>query len=198
MADNNPVTFDFKKVAEDFSKLPESVRKHYAQVLYDKNLYNGPITGKLNTVLSDAFVSAAAQAQQRNATYGSNFTIDSYLSQLPDQTSGTGQPRRQKLIDYQISDAGTAARLVNAVFANELGRKATKQELAKYTSMIQAAQAKTPQVTTYDGINTQVRTTTGGVNPEQMLIEQIAGTDEAKANRASNFYALFKQAIGVQ
>ena len=105
---------------------------------------------------------------------------------------------RQKLIDYQISDAGTAARLVNAVFANELGRKATKQELAKYTSMIQAAQAKTPQVTTYNGVDTQVRTTTGGVNPEQMLIEQIAGTDEAKANRASNFYALFKQAIGVQ
>lgn len=191
-------TFDIKAQATVFNNLPDNVRKSYAQLLYDKGLYNGPISGKSNIKLRNAFIKAQEAVYYENKNFNSKYDLATYLAQIPDASTGTGQPRRQKLIDIQITDPQSAHRLINAVISDQLGRKASAKELEKYTKMIQSAQANNPQVTTYEGINTQTRTTTGGADPQQLLIEQISGTDEAKANRASNFYSLFKQAIGVQ
>jgi hypothetical protein len=49
--------------------------------------------------------------------------------------------------------------------------------------------AKSGDVTSYS--------TTGGLDETQFLIQQIAGTDEAKANKVFSYYDAFKNAIGV-
>ena len=79
-----------------------------------------------------------------------------------------------------------------------VGRGPTNEELKKYTANLVAAQKAKPQVTQYStsgGVTTA--TTTPGLDEQQFLIEQISGTDEAKASKVFSFYDVFKQAIGV-
>ena len=69
--------------------------------------------------------------------------------------------------------------------------------IQKYTKVIQKRQAKAPVTTTYTttGGVTQSQTT-GGFNEQQFLVDRIAGTDEAKANRVLGFYETFMNALG--
>lgn len=89
-----------------------------------------------------------------------------------------------------ISDPTTATALINAVSQNLAGRGATEEELSMYLPALRRAQAANPVV--YGDT-----TTTGGINEEQFLIEQISQTDEVKANKVLGFYDAFKNAIGV-
>jgi hypothetical protein len=101
--------------------------------------------------------------------------------------------------DIRISDETTARTLINAVLEDAIGRGATKEELKKYTLALQKAQREAPTVTTYSTAgDVQTATTTGGINEEEFLIQQIAGTDEAKANKVFNYYDAFKTALGVR
>jgi hypothetical protein len=101
--------------------------------------------------------------------------------------------------DIRISDETTARTLINAVLEDAIGRGATKEELKKYTLALQKAQKAAPTVTTYSTAgDVQTATTTGGINEEEFLIQQIAGTDEAKANKVFSYYDAFKSALGVR
>jgi hypothetical protein len=128
------------------------------------------------------------------------FDITSYLKDIADTRTdmgGDGGPKVRK--DIRISDASTARTLINAVLQDALGRGATKEELEKYTSALQKAQKASPTVTTYSTVgDVQTSTTTPGLNEEQFLIQQIAGTDEAKANKVFGYYDAFKNALGVR
>lgn len=94
-----------------------------------------------------------------------------------------------------ISDTD-ASMLINAVMKDALGREASPEELKKYTSLVRKAEKKNPTVTNYAGDGT-VRATSGGLNEQEFLIQQIAKTDEANANRVLSYYDAFKQALGV-
>ena len=87
--------------------------------------------------------------------------------------------------------------LVDAVIMDQLGRKATDAEIKRYTKMIRKAQKTTPTVTTTKKVGDRVvTTTTGGFDSGQYLIDQISGTDEAKANRVLGLYETFINALG--
>jgi hypothetical protein len=64
--------------------------------------------------------------------------------------------------------------------------------------LLQQAQRDAPTVTTTN-ISGDVASyqTTGGLDEGQFLIQEIAGTDEAKANKVFNYYNAFKNALGV-
>jgi hypothetical protein len=94
---------------------------------------------------------------------------------------------------------------------DQVGRGPSKAELKKYTQALQKAQAAAP-VTTVTTSRTGATTspitgevtsgattskTTGGINEQQFLINEISGTDEARAQKVKSFYDVFKQAIGV-
>jgi hypothetical protein len=111
--------------------------------------------------------------------------------------TGRGGPKIRK--DIRISNETEARTLINAVLQDAIGRGATKEELEKYTSALQKAQKASPTVTTYDRSgDVQTATVTPGINPEQFLIQEIAGTDEAKANKVFGYYNAFKDALGVR
>ena len=76
-----------------------------------------------------------------------------------------------------------------------IGRGATDAELKKYTKALQTAQKASPTVSVTDAGG--LTTTTGGINETQFLIQQVAGTDEAQANKMFSFYNAFKDAIGI-
>ena len=189
------------KDAVTLFEMSESDRKILAQRLKNAG-YKVSVSGKYSTKLLEAYSNASMATTLQNAYLPNNqFTVGQYLDQeyaarLADG-SGDGGPTIRK--DIRISDAPTARNLINAVLKDALGRGATKEELEKYTSALQKAQKASPSVTTYSTVgNVQTATTTPGINEEQFLIQQIAGTDEAKANKVFGYYDAFKNALGVR
>lgn len=181
-------------------EMSESDRKILAQRLKNAG-YKVSVTGKYSDSLLSAYTTASMKATLQSQMVGQPFTVGQYLDQetaarIADG-SGDGGPTIRK--DIRISDAPTARTLINAVLRDALGRGATKEELQKYTSALQKAQKASPTVTTYSTVgDVQTSTTTPGINDQQFLIQQIAGTDEAKANKVFGYYDAFKNALGVR
>jgi hypothetical protein len=177
--------------------LPEPDRLALAQKLKNAG-YNVPVTGKYSSKLLEAYSNASmATALQNQNIPGKNFTVNQYLDQETAVRAAGGDDFGVRK-EVRIADELTAKTLINAVLKDALGRGATKEELKKYTSALQKAQKTSPTVTTTtkSGDVTSY-STTGGIDETQFLIQQIAGTDEAKANKVFSYYDAFKNAIGV-
>lgn len=197
------------KLIANYGAMSEILRKSLAQQLKSSG-YKVPVTGKYNTTVREAFLDASRnfsseismlQANDPQRLNTQKFDLTSYLKDIADTRAGMGSadggPSIRK--DIRISDAPTARTLINAVLQDALGRGATKEELQKYTSALQKAQKASPTVTKYSTVgDVQTSTTTPGINEEQFLIQQIAGTDEAKANKVFGYYDAFKNALGVR
>ena len=152
-----------------------------------------PNTGNFSMQLVAGFTQAKLAAQFERQALGQavdpkdqiKVTTDYLIKTVPEvQGGGTAN------VKATISDPTTATALINAVSQNLAGRGATEEELAIYLPALRRAQAANPVV--YGDT-----TTTGGINEEQFLIEQISQTDEVKANKVLGFYDAFKNAIGV-
>jgi hypothetical protein len=168
----------------------------YSKLLKSAGYYKGKITDKYTPALQKAFT--RAEEDRLLISAARPMTRDEFLQETIAVSGGDDDgPNIRK--DIRIFDDSTARTLINAVLEDAIGRGATKEELKKYTLALQKAQKAAPTVTTYstDG-DVQSSTTTGGINEEEFLIQQIAGTDEAKANKVFNYYDAFKTALGVR
>ena len=173
------------------NKLTNEQRKALATLLNNAN-YKAPKTGNFSMQLVAAFTQAKLAAQFEKQSLGQTFdpadpkVVTDYLVRTVPEVQGAGGAT----VKATISDPTTAKALINAVSQNLTGRGATEEELAMYMPALRKAQAANPIV--YGDT-----TTTGGLNEEQFLIEQISQSDEAKANKVLSFYDAFKNAIGV-
>ena len=169
----------------------------YSKLLKSAGYYKGKITDKYTPALQKAFT--RAEEDRLLISAARPMTRDEFLQDTID-IGGDGAddgPNIRK--DIRIFDDSTARTLINAVLEDAIGRGATKEELKKYTLALQKAQKAAPTVTTYSTAgDVQTATTTTGINEEEFLIQQIAGTDEAKANKVFNYYDAFKTALGVR
>lgn len=177
--------------------MSDADRKILAQRLKNAG-YKVSVTGKYSDKLLSAYSTASMKAALQSQMIGQAFTVGQYLDQeaaAKIAEGGTGGPKVRK--ETRISDQTTAKALIDAIFQDTLGRKASGKEILKYTSALQKAQKAAPTVTNYStsgGVTTS--TTTGGINEQQYLIDQIAGTDEAKSNQVLGYYKTFMDALG--
>lgn len=177
--------------------MPDADRKILAQRLKNAG-YKVAVTGKYSDKLLSAYSTASMKAALQSQMVGQPFTVGQYLDQeaaAKIAEGGTGGPKVRK--ETRISNQTTAKALIDAIFQDTLGRKASGKEILKYTSALQKAQKAAPTVTNYStsgGVTTS--TTTGGINEQQYLIDQIAGTDEAKTNQVLGYYKTFMDALG--
>lgn len=176
--------------------MPDADRKILAQRLKNAG-YKVPVSGKYSDKLLSAYSTASMKAALQSQMVGQAFTVGQYLDQEAAAriAEGGGGPKVRK--ETRIADETTAKALIDAIFQDTLGRKASGKEILKYTKGLQAAQKAAPTVTNYStsgGVTTS--TTTGGINEEQYLIDQIAGTDEAKSNQVLGYYKTFMDALG--
>jgi len=180
--------------------MPEADRKILAQRLKNAG-YRVAVTGKYSDKLLSAYSTASMKAALQSQMVGQAFTVGQYLDQeaaaiiAAGGAGSGGGPSVRK--ETRISDDLTAKALIDAIFQDTLGRKASGKEILKYTSAIQKAQKTSPTVTNYatsGGVTSA--TTTGGFNEQQYLIDQIAGTDEAKSNQVLGYYKAFMNALG--
>lgn len=185
--------------AIDLFKLSEPERKLLAQGLKNAG-YRVAISGKYSDKLLAAYSDASMKSALQSQMLGQLFTVRQYLDQesaariAGGEGDGKGPSTRKEV---RISDQTTAKALIDAIFQDTLGRKASSKEVLKYTSSLQKAQKAAPTVTTYStsgGVTSGV--TTGGINEQQYLIDQIAGTDEAKSSQVLGYYKTFMNALG--
>ena len=188
-----------------FEQFEPNYRKALAQKLKSAGYYRGTITSEATRDLREAYLEAQSELGEENRNRLTAFgeegqqdldNIETFLTRQS-RGEGAGGPKIRK--DIRISNETEARTLINAVLQDAIGRGATKEELEKYTSALQKAQKASPTVTTYDRSgDVQTATVTPGINPEQFLIQEIAGTDEAKANKVFGYYDAFKNALGVR
>lgn len=177
--------------------MSDADRKILAQRLKNAG-YKVAVTGKYSDKLLSAYSTASMKAALQSQMIGQAFTVGQYLDQeaaAKIAEGGTGGPKVRK--ETRISDTTTAKALIDAIFQDTLGRKASGKEILKYTSALQKAQKAAPTITSYSTSGgTTTSTTTGGINEQQYLIDQIAGTDEAKTNQVLGYYKTFMDALG--
>ena len=190
------VTATANQDASILYNMSEPDRKILAQRLKNAG-YKVAVTGKYSDKLLSAYSTASMKAALQSQMVGQAFTVGQYLDQEAAAKIAEGGSGPSVRKETRISDDLTAKALIDAIFQDTLGRKASGKEILKYTSAIQKAQKTSPTVTSYatsGGVTSA--TTTGGFNEQQYLIDQIAGTDEAKTNQVLGYYKTFMDALG--
>lgn len=181
---------DYKAFYTAIAKSP-TLTMAWSKMLKAAGYYRGPITDKYNAKLQRALDTAE---QDRLTIAGVRpLERDAFIQEqiAMGGASGTGGGDFKRKV---ISNPTEAKSLINAIFLDRDKREATAEEIAKYTKMLQSAQEQNPlQYTDTAGAGYTQR---GGIDAQQYLIDKIAATDEAKANKVMNFYQTFMNALG--
>ena len=180
-----------------YKRSPEA-RLALAQQLKTAGLYSGKVSANFDTKFYTALTKLEAAYQQQVAIdkiVGAATPIGRYdilTNLLAEGGTGDGGAPKTTTQTYITSPTQTA-KLLDTVAQDLLGRKLTKAEKNKYTQLINAEQKRQPSVNTS---GKGFSTTRGGVDEQQFIEEKIAGTAEAKTNRATDAYAVMMQELG--
>lgn len=188
-------TFDV--FVQNLYKSTPEARLALAQQLKTAGLYSGKVSANLDTKFYTALTKLEAAYQQQvsiDKIVGATAPVGRYdilTNLLADGGAGDGGPKTTT--QTYITSPTQTAKLLDTVAQDLLGRKLTKAEKSKYTQLINKEQKRQPSRTTAgDGFST----TRGGLDEQQFIEEKIAGTAEAKTNRATDAYAVMMQELG--
>lgn len=187
----------FTAFAKGLSQASPTIRAKIAQQLKDAGIYRGKVSGEFNNRFYDALI----QAEKKRAELATVIDVPDRFEfiaglALEGESADTGDGTYiSESISVLTDDKAKA--LIDAVIQDQLGRKANAAEVARYTKLVKKAQKAAPTVSTSvrSGKRTTT-TTTGGFDAGQYLIDQVSGTDEAKANKVLGFYETFMKALG--
>lgn len=169
--------------------------------------YKVPTDGSFGPRLLSAYMDAIGKAQSQAFTLGQEFDpekdLGKYLSQAVAEQEALGVGSAGGITTYreQVNLRPESINAtIDAVFTDLLGRAASDAEKARYLKRIQKKMAQTEnmattQIQTAGGV--QQRISTPGFSAEQYLINEVSGTDEAKAQQVAGYYDAFKRALGV-
>jgi hypothetical protein len=188
----------FTAFAKGLSQASPTIRAKIAQQLKDAGIYRGKVSGEFNNRFYDALI----LAEKKRAELATVIDVPdrfSFIASLATEGEGAGEGADGTYISESISvlTDDKAKALIDAVIQDQLGRKANAAEVARYTKLVKKAQKAAPSVSTTirSGKKTST-TTTGGFDAGQYLLDQVSGTDEAKANKVLGFYETFMKALG--
>lgn len=162
-----------------------------------------PVTGAYNEKVRSAFYDANVALNDEIKLLQQNdpgrlsqvsYNLDSYLADIAG-SSGTGINQNRK--ETYISSKTQAAKTLDSIAVELLGRQLSPEEKARYTSMLNKAQKENPTIIDYSSTGSRPSyTQTGGLDAEQFLIEKLAATDEAKAQKVLNAYEAVNKLFG--
>lgn len=192
------------ELADSYNRMAPEFRKALAQKLKNAG-YPVQVTGKYSAKVREAYLQASFDLndeinylQQNDPARLQNvqYDLDTFLGDLASETQGGATSITRYTTDYRPE---TINKLINDVTKSLVGRGATDAELKRYTRKLREQMARPENVgqtiTSRQGDVTTSRTVEG-LNPQQFLIEEISGTDEAKAQKVYGFYDAFNQFIG--
>jgi len=187
--------------AQALYNMSNAERAEIAQALKNAGYRGFPTNGLYNQALANAYSSALMAAQTSAMQLGQPFDQNFFTGFLGQEIAarnvmgdGTGPKVTEQMA---VATDEQAKSIIDAVFRDQFGRSASQKEIKKYTTAIQKAQKKSPVVTTTTRVGGKTMvSTTGGINATQYLLDRVAGTDEAKANKVLGFYETFMNALG--
>lgn len=187
--------------AQALYNMSNAERAQIAQALKNAGYRGFPTNGLYNQALANAYSSALMAAQTSAMQLGQPFDQNFFTGFLGQEIAarnvmgdGTGPKVTEQMA---VATDEQAKSIIDAVFRDQFGRSASQKEIKKYTTAIQKAQKKSPVVTTTTRVGGKTMvSTTGGINATQYLLDRVAGTDEAKANKVLGFYETFMNALG--
>jgi hypothetical protein len=186
----------FTAFAKAVSQAAPTIRAKIAQQLKDAGIYRGKVSSEFN----NRFYNALLEAEKRRAELARIIDVPDrfdFIAGLAEEGKTEGEDGPTVFESVQVSTPEETRAIIDTVVQDQLGRKATDAELKRYTKMIRKLQKTSPTVTTVTTSGkVQRRTTTGGFNAKEYLLDEISGTDEAKANQVLSFYETFMKALG--
>jgi hypothetical protein len=189
----------FTAFAKALGQASPTIRAKIAQQLKDAGIYRGKVSGEFNNRFYDAILIADKKRDELSKVIDvpNRFDFIAGLALEGDGGAGDGGDGTYVSESISVITDEKAKALIDAVIQDQLGRKANAAEVARYTKLVKKAQKTAPTVSTSvrSGKRTTT-TTTGGFDPGQYLVDQVAGTDEAKANKVLGFYEKFMRALG--
>lgn len=187
-------TGDFTDFLKTIAKSPALI-SGYSKLLKSAGYYKGKITSKYTPALQKAFT--AAETDRVSVSAVSPIGRDEFLKQQVEFNVGGGDGGPSVVTSITAYTPESAKQLVDSIIRDTLGRKATDAEIKKYTAALKGIQNKAASTTTYKTVGgKQTQVTTPGINEQQYLVDQVAGTDEGRANKVLGFYETFMNALG--
>jgi hypothetical protein len=197
-----------KQLVEQYRKMSPAMRRALSQKLKDAG-YQTPVTDQYNASVRQAFLDASSDLSAEITYLRNNdpaflesnkLDLDTFLKGQSAGRGGDGGPTtfRQKVNLRPESIESTVDEVVRSL----TGRGATAEEIAKWSTKINTQIAKPENfaqtVSTPQAGGVTMQEITPGFQPKEYLFQQIAKTDEAKANKVFGFYNAFKRALGVE
>lgn len=187
---NNMQTMTEAELNNQFINMTPQERIAYANQLKAAGYSVGPITGAPTVKLRKAWIDAHSALDTEIKQTQQQLDLPTFLA----INAGTGTGGA-KTITQQSEISDTAAKaLINSLFQDLTGFKATEKQIADYTQKLRTAQAANPLKVTYSGSGSSV--TKGGIDTQEFLKGQIEQTDAAVTNRATDAYTMMMQELG--
>lgn len=198
-----------KQIIQQYRSMSPALRRALSQKLKDAG-YTKTVTDKYSSKVREALLNAYSdlsaeitylRTNDPGALESTKYDLDTFLTaQSAGRGGGYKGPTtvRQKVNMRPEAIAST----IDEVIRDFTGRGATADEIAKYSAKV-TAQLEKPKnfaetVYTPQGEGMQMQEITPGFQAKEYLFQQIAKTDEAKANKVFGFYNAFKRALGVE
>ncbi len=197
-----------KQIVSDYRRMTPAFRKALSQKLKDAG-YQTPVTGEYSGAVRQALLDAYSDLSAEITYLANNdpafletnkVDLNSFLGQRS-AGGGGGERKPSTYITKTNIRPETLEATIDEVVRSYTGRGATAEEIAKWSEKINTRLAKPSSFaeTTYtpQGETTTFQEVTPAFSPKEYLFQQIAKTDEAKANKVFGFYNAFKRALGV-
>lgn len=188
------------ELIQQYRKMTPALRKALAQQLKDAG-FRVPVTGRYDTTVRSAFLSANEALSAEIANLSQNdpqrlaevsYDLTSFLKDQSKTLGGDGEPKRAEY--PTVLSRGDVAELLNSVKQDLTGYGATEDEIDFYYEKLRKKSLKQPTVVTRTEGGQR---TERGFNPQQFLVEKIAGTDAAKERKVLDAYDAFAQVMGI-
>ena len=190
------------QLIQQYRKMTPALRKALAQQLKDAG-FRVPVTGRYDTTVRSAFLSASEALSTEIANLSQNdpqrlaevgYDLTTFLKDQAQSLGGDGSGKPKRAEYPTVLSRGDVAELLNSVKQDLTGYGATEDEVDFYYEKLRKKSLKQPTVVT--------RTESGqrterGFNPQQFLVEKIAGTDAAKERKVLDAYDAFAQVMGI-
>ena len=169
-------------------------RISYANRLKSAGYSVGNITGAVTKSLRRAWLDSHSDLTNE-ITAGQQLDLPTFL-EINKGSGGKGGGSGVSIQAAQINETSAEA-LINKLFQDLTGYKATSKQIAQYTKELRKAQAANPTRTAYtSGGNVTNSMTTGGIDTTQFLTSQIEETQPAVTKRATDAYTIMLDELG--
>lgn len=197
-----------KQLIEQYRKMSPAMRRALSQKLKDAG-YQTPVTDKYNAAVRQAFLDASSdlsaeinylRTNDPAALEAETIDLNTFLGQRS-AGAGGGERKPSKYITKTNIRPETLEATIDEIIRFYGKRGATQEEIAYWSGKTNKQMAKPESfaTTTYtpQGETTTFQEVTPAFSPKEYLFQQIAKTDEAKANAVFGKYNAFKRALGV-